>query len=310
MFDIVTYCKGSNILNMLRHWLGDPVFFEGLHRYLTTNAYKSAEVDQLRLAMEEVSGQDLHWFFDQWYFRPGHPVLDISYHWDENTHIQTVYLQQTQEGPVFRLPMAIDVYTGDSKKRYNICMNDQADSFAFQSPLRPELVNVDAEKILVAALTDHRSMQEWAFQYFHAPLFRDRIDAIKAAAANTADQKAKTVLMAALHDKYYRLRILAMVQLDSALLPSAVPTLSYMALNDTSTLVRAAAIQILGRMKNPQYMPIFDRAMESQSYAVEGAALTAISYLDREKAIRLSQKLGKDSRGDLAKAIKALNVNQ
>jgi aminopeptidase N len=306
VFDIVTYCKGSNILNMLRHYLGDSAFFGGLHRYLTANAFKSAEVDQLRLAMEEVCGEDLHWFFDQWYFRPGHPVLDISYHWDEGTHTQTVYLQQTQKDPVFRLPMAIDIYTGTSKKRYSVWMNDRADTLTFQTPVRPDLVNVDAEKVLVAAVTDHRTLEEYAYQYLHAPLYRDRIEAINAAAATLSDKRAQAVLMAALHDKYYGLRILAMNALDSGMLSAAAPVLSDLALHDTSTLARAAAIRVLGRLKKSEYMPIFDRAMESPSYAVEGAGLTAMSLLDKEKALRLAEKLEKDSRGELMKAIKGL----
>jgi aminopeptidase N len=306
VFDIVTYCKGSNILNMLRHYLGDSAFFGGLHRYLITNAFKSAEVDQLRLAMEEVCGEDLHWFFDQWYFRPGHPVLDISYHWDEGTHTQTVFLRQTQTDPVFQLPMTIDIYAAGSKKRYAVRMNDRTDTLTFQTTVRPDLVNVDAEKILVAAVTDHRTMDECVFQYFHAPLYRDRIEAINAAAAAPADKRAQAVLLAALHDNYYGLRILAMNALDSGLVSAAAPMLSDLALHDTITLARAAAIQVLGRLKKPEYMPIFDRAMESPSYAVEGAGLTAIGGLDKRKALQLARKLAKDSRGELTKAIKAL----
>ena len=47
--------------------------------------------------------------------------------------------------------------------------------------------------------------------------------------------------------------------------------------------------------------------MESPSYAVEGAGLMARSYLEKAKALELAQKLGKDSRGELTKAIKPLH---
>jgi aminopeptidase N len=161
--------------------------------------------------------------------------------------------------------------------------------------------------VLVAALTDHRTLDEYAFEYFHAPLYRDRIEAINAAAAAPSDKRAQAVLLAALHDKYYRLRILAMNALDSDMLSAAAPVLSDLALHDTSTLARAAAIRVLGRLKKAEYMPIFDRAMESPSYAVEGAGLIAMSLLDKGKALRFAQKLEKDSRGELAKAIKALH---
>jgi len=63
MFDLISYNKGGTILHMLRSYLGDNAFFTGLKKYLIDNQYNSAEVSQLRLAFEEVSGLDLHWFF-------------------------------------------------------------------------------------------------------------------------------------------------------------------------------------------------------------------------------------------------------
>ena len=68
MFDAHSYNKGGLVLHMMRNYLGDDVFFRGLNLYLTKNAYTAVEAAQLRLAMEEVSGQDLNWFFNQWYF--------------------------------------------------------------------------------------------------------------------------------------------------------------------------------------------------------------------------------------------------
>lgn len=47
---------------MLRSYLGDEAFYAGLHHYLVSNAYKSVEVHHLRLAFEEVTGEDLNWF--------------------------------------------------------------------------------------------------------------------------------------------------------------------------------------------------------------------------------------------------------
>lgn len=64
VFDQVSYPKGGRILNMLRTYLGDSAFFKSLHLYLTTNQFKSAEAQNLRLAFEEISGQDLNWYFN------------------------------------------------------------------------------------------------------------------------------------------------------------------------------------------------------------------------------------------------------
>src|SRR3569833_106008 len=123
VFNGITYQKGGRILIMLRNYLGDAAFYKGLNLYLTKNAFKNAEAHQLRLAMEEASGLDLNWFFNQWYFGAGHPVLDISYKWDEIAKRESVYLSQNQEGQVFRLPLAINIYVAGKTYRHNIVMN-------------------------------------------------------------------------------------------------------------------------------------------------------------------------------------------
>ena len=78
MFDAISYNKGGLILHSLRKTLGDSVFFKGLNLYLNRHAYKTVEIHDLRLALEEVSGTDLNWFFNQWFLSPGHPVPGSS----------------------------------------------------------------------------------------------------------------------------------------------------------------------------------------------------------------------------------------
>jgi aminopeptidase N len=79
MFDAHTYQKGGQVLHMLRHLVGDDAFFEALKRYLNNNAFDDVEIHKLRLAFEEVTGQDLNWFFDQWFLQPGHPELEMRH---------------------------------------------------------------------------------------------------------------------------------------------------------------------------------------------------------------------------------------
>ena len=56
---------------MLRKAVGDSLFQSGT-LYLNTNKFSNADAGQLRLAMEAVSGKDLNWFFNQWYYDSGH----------------------------------------------------------------------------------------------------------------------------------------------------------------------------------------------------------------------------------------------
>ena len=79
MFDAVSYNKGGTILHMLRSFVGDEAFKAGINKYLNDNKFGTGEAHQLRLAFEDVTGKDLNWFFNQWYFNNGHPILDVQY---------------------------------------------------------------------------------------------------------------------------------------------------------------------------------------------------------------------------------------
>src|SRR5947209_1304410 len=111
MFDAVSYNKGGRILHMLRNYVGDSAFFKALNLYLTTNKFKNAEAHNLRLAFEEVTGKDMNWFWNQWYFGNGHPKLTINYSYDDAAKKARVIVNQTQSGAnIFSLPLKIDVW--------------------------------------------------------------------------------------------------------------------------------------------------------------------------------------------------------
>lgn len=309
----VAYQKGGRILNMLRNYLGDAAFFRGLHIYLTRYAFQSAEVPQLRMALEEASGLDLNWFFNQWYYGAGHPELDISCKWDEGAGTQTVYLRQTQNGPTFILPMAIDIYAEGKMIRHPVWMLDKTDSFTFASASKPDLVNVDGDKILLAKKTENKPLDEYIFQYFHAPLYLDRYEALEAAAKNQDNPAAQSVLIAALTDKFSGLRLRAIGILNSnkedirnanpGLRAAALPLLTSLVGTDSNTLVRAEAINTLAILHDTANKELFIRALKSESYEVQGAALNGIGILDSAVALSYAKDLEKDNEGALTAAI-------
>ena len=214
MFDAVSYQKGGRILNMLRNQVGDSAFYKSLNLILTTKKFQSAEAHDLRLAFEEVTGQDLNWFWNQWYYGSGHPQLDISYDYDPATKDAKVFIRQTQLDKTFRFPIAVDVYEGGAKKRYPIWIDQKADTLTFPADSKPDLINVDGDKILLCEKTDHKSLENYIFQYHHAGLYLDRREAIEYAAAKQKEAKAHDLLKTALHDKYHGLRILAIQRLN------------------------------------------------------------------------------------------------
>ena len=288
MFDLVTYQKGGAIVQMLRTYLGDDVFFAGLQKYLTDNKFGNGEAQQMRLAMEAVSGQDLNWFYNQWYYGAGSPTVTIDYNWDAARKVQSVTLKQTQAGQVFQLPLAIDYYVKGKAQRQRVLMTQASQTFTMPLAAQPELVNVDAEKNLLWQKTDNKPLAASLYQYGHAPLFVDRREALDAALAQqTTDPAARAVVVAALHDKYYVLRAAAArsLKLDNAdVAKAAAPTLRQLAATDPDTHVRATALVALGKMKDQQDEKILLAGLDNQSYTVQAAALTALNSLNPKEA--------------------------
>jgi len=299
MFDAHSYNKGGCVLHMLRDYLGDEAFFAGLNRYLKKNEYSDVESHELRLAFEDVAGQDLNWFFNQWFFGAGHPVLEISYGWNAATQKASVTVAQTQEGEgvarVFNLPLAVDIYdVMGNATRHNIRLTNRTQTCYFDCAVQPNLINFDATKSLLCEKTDQHTQAEWAFMYRHAPLFRDRIEALEGLQMEEPSVLSDAVYKEALSDKFYGIRQQAM-SADIASDPSVLPLVVRMAQSDTEPGVRIQAINLLSRTGDEQYRSVYEQNMgEDQSYSVVGAAFYALLELDPAAALEASKSLQND----------------
>ena len=311
MFDQVTYEKGGRILHMLRNYVGDDAFFKSLNKYLTTNQYSNGSAHKLRLAFEEVTGKDLNWFFNQWYFGSGHPSLDINYGYDEVAKKAMVIIKQTQGGDkLFKLPIKIDVYNGAAKNTYPVWLENKNDTFYFSAGSKPDLINVDGDKILLCTKKDNKSIAEFTHQYTYAGKFLDRKEALEACAGNLSDQAAKALVFKALKDPFYAIRSLALSQFANAKLDDAtLAQIEWMAEKDDHKTVRADAIDILAKQKDKKYQPLFTKAANDSSYSVAGAALEALADVDSKQAFQLANNFSKlPSKGRLTTAISSIIV--
>lgn len=300
------YDKGGLVLNMLRNYLGDEAFLKGLGRYLKDHKFKSAEVHDLRLAFEEISGKDLNWFFNQWYYGPGHPILDITYSWDDQTKIEKVFIAQNQKGQIFKLPIAVDIYFNGTTQRHHIWLNQAKDTLSFRLPAKPSLVNVDADKILLAEKTDHKTPEEYLFQYQHAPLYMDRFESFKQASEQPNTKEYTKILLSALKDKYYGLRIRAINAIktdDKQTIASALPLVSNLATSDEIYPVRTAAITYLGKTNSQAYQQLYVAALNSPSFNVRASALTALNSISPEEAFKIAKTLQPKAQGPITTAI-------
>lgn len=308
MFDQVSYQKGGRILHMLRNHIGDSAFFKAMNVYLTTNKFKSAEAHQWRLAVEEVTGRDMNWFFNQWYFDNGHPSVEIDYVYDDAAGKAKVIVKQVQKsGKLFRLPLAIDVYNGGNKTRHQVWATQAVDTFYFEYGKRPDLINVDGDKVTLWSKKDNKTLDNFIHQYNYAAKYLDRREAIDFAGKNINDPKAQALLVKAMNDPYGGLRSLAIAKIDTripALKQLAEPVLAKLAREDKKSVVKADAIMKLGEYNDAKYADLFKKATRDSSYSVAGAALMALGDIDAKSSLEIARQLIKEpSKGLLHGAI-------
>ncbi|MFC4263715.1 M1 family metallopeptidase [Ferruginibacter yonginensis] len=308
MFDAVSYNKGGRILHMLRNYVGDDAFFKSLNNYLTTNKFKAGEAAQLRLAFEEVTGKDMNWFWNQWYYGSGHPKLKIDYSYDDAAGKAMVTVAQTQKGDkIFKLPIAVDVYSGTDKKRYNVVLENKIDTLYFNYSKRPDLINVDGDKILLAEKTDNKTEENFIYQIKNAKNYLDRKEAIDFFAKKSMPELAK-----GLYDKYSGIKILTIQKLGASSYKNDAVVLEEIASLATKSIdkkVKAAAINYLVKNGDAKYLSIYQSGVNDSSYSVAGAALKGLVALDANNAYTLAKKFSSDAKGALGAAVNDVLIN-
>ncbi|MGL6267016.1 MAG: M1 family aminopeptidase, partial [Chitinophagaceae bacterium] len=312
MFDAVSYQKGGRILHMLRNYVGDSAFFKSLNLYLSTNKFKSAEVHDLRLAFEAVSGRDLNWFFNQWYFGTGHPKLDINYAYEEDQKRVRMIVKQTQAGQLFKLPVAVDIYNGSKKSRNQVWVDKAVDTFYFSAAVKPDLVNFDGDKIILCEKKENKNLDQYIHQYQFAGKYLDRREAIDFCGRKMDDPNAVELIKKALKDPYFGLRNLALSKVDikkEAIKTAFETNIADIAKNDPKPTVRGRAIGILGNYKKAEYKSIFEKATADSSYTVSGFGLEALSKVDSVGALNKALILSKQpSKGKLDESINSILI--
>lgn len=311
MFDRHTYQKGGRILHMLRNYMGDDAFFTALKNYLNENKYTDVEMHQLRMACEKVTGEDLNWFFNQWFYAAGHPLLEINYAYDDSLKIQTVTVEQRQnikKVPVFKLPVKIDIYVDGKVETKQVVVDSLKNTFTFNVNSKPDLVNFDADKMLLCEkLDNHQSIEEWVFMYNNAPRYLDRFEAL-VKLANSPKDIASETMVKALNDKYPYIRRLVISGIKKAVVAhkDEVKTkLLDLATNDSDSKVRGDAIEALTEyFKNDEDIKAtVINGVSEESYYVISRSLESLSSISFEDAMKYAKNFELDENSSIKNAV-------
>ncbi len=283
------YPKGATVLDMLRQYLGDEVFFDALHRYGTEMRFKNADTQDLMRAFRDASGENLDWFFEQWVYLAGHPDLRVSKSWDSGRGMLTLKVEQTQAQsnlvPLFRLPLDVEISCAEKTENFRILVSQQSQEFNFRLPSAPLMVLFDKGGHTLKTLDFPRSVEELVYQLDHGDTF-GRIEAARGLGAlgenDTAFEALKRTLMA---DGFWGMR----KECARALRASGhqqAPAALLAALDSPDAKVREAAADALGGKKNTPELEakLLWLLDNDEAYWVRSEALESLCQCKSEKA--------------------------
>ncbi|HEV7350247.1 M1 family metallopeptidase [Telluribacter sp.] len=281
MFDSHSYAKGGRVLHMLRNYVGDDAFFLALQRYLKAHRFGTAEINDLRREFEAVTGEDLNWFFDQWFMTPGHPVIKVEQEYAGaagKLRLKISQLQDTLATAVYRLPLKVDVWVNGQKKQHEVIINKSRQTLEFPVAKRPDLVVFDAQAQLLGTVEHEKSRPEWVYQYYHSDKFAHKYEALTQLEGKLTDSTVRHVMMHAMTDPFWKIRQVAVSnfsEYDGVEFVEAERQVQSRARVDPNSQVRTEAILTLASFGDNANDPLFREALNDTSYLVVSVALDA-----------------------------------
>jgi aminopeptidase N len=314
MFDAHSYQKGGLVLHYLRKVVGDEAFFEILKRYLVKHAYSTAEIPDLRQVTEEVTGLDYNWFFDQWFYLSGHPILEIEQRWNDTTkatEITIQQLQQTGNSTYFRLPMDVHIWTGQEKKVERIILQESRQTFSLPGVTKPNLVAVDPERWVPSQRLNRKDSKEWAMQFSLESSYPAKMEALQNLSALEPDDEERDLVIKALNDPTEGIR-LAGIEYYAGFMEKHKNAyknqLIQLAMKDEKTQVRKAALELLHKHFSEEawLIKILADACTEQSYLLASTALMKLNTSDPTLAFEMAKRTEKDTNLLIIKSIASI----
>ncbi|MBI4603218.1 MAG: HEAT repeat domain-containing protein [Planctomycetes bacterium] len=309
LFDRHTYPKGARVLSMLRHVLGDGLFFAGIKRYLEKHAYGSVETGDFRVAMEEATGASLGWFFDQWLFSGGHPSYVVSSAWSPDTRMLEVQVEQTQKvddlTPLFRMPVTIGVTQPSGRTEHRVWVWERKHVFAFPAAERPRLVRFDPGDWILKDLEQSASREELLYQLEHDPDVMGRHEAAEALRRYAPDESVARALVSRLEaEPFWGVRVMTSASLGSWRTDAVRKGLAARLKAEPKSAVRREIARVLGELGGEEVPGLLREAIAADpSYFVAADALRSLGKAAKRAAhADAIQALSRSSHLDVVRA--------
>ena len=282
VFDAYAYPRGGAVLSMLRFVLGEELFWKAIHHYVKKYQWQNVETSDLITAIEEATGENLAWFFDEWVYRMGHPEFEITSNYD-GAKMLKLTVKQTQKlddkrpwfasPEFFTTPVDIAITTAAGEKIHRVWIDKPEKEFTFEVDSKPLIVNFDRGNYIIKQVKFGRSDEELAYQLTHDADVMGRVLAAIALNSHPGDAVTKALSQAATGDGFWGVRVEA-VRAMAGLKTDATRAALVDAAKDKDSRVRREAIRALGAFKDPKLADLFAKIINSDPsyFAIAEAA--------------------------------------
>ena len=303
MFDAHSYNKAAWVLHMLRYVLSDELFWKVIPAYVRKFAGKNVETNDLKVVIEETTGMSLEWFFNQWFYKAGHPEFEVKWGWEpalespesekeKNSEPQTpdpglraggmvvLNVKQTQKTdeqvPVFRMPVEIEITTRQGSQTHKITVEKAEQTFFFPADSKPLMILFDPGNWVLKTLKFDKSKEEWMYQVKQARTISGRIQACEGLGKIIGNSAVVASLKETLlKDEFYGVRRAAAKALGEIGTEEALTALLE-GLKDPDSRVRRGVVEALGNFKKESVIAILKEVFaKDESYFTVGGTLEA-----------------------------------
>lgn len=294
VFDAHTYPKGAAVLHMLRSVLGDKNFFRTLKYFLHTYAFEPVDTHDFMKAVLMVTGRNLDWFFDEWLFKPGHPVFDIHSEWNAASKTVLIKIRQVQDiskgVPVFQMPVRLGITTSQGRKTHEVMLRKKDETFSFPAPQKPLLVRFDEGNVLLKEWTFPKSLEELVYQLKNDDVIGRMWAANELLRFRDEPAAVESLMESGRKDPFWAVRRDAVQTLGKIHKETWTSFFKDKCL-DTHSRVRAAALAELAKYKNSAFASFFrTRFLQEDSYLAQAEAVRALGKCADSGAVPFLKK--------------------
>ncbi|MGB3511509.1 MAG: M1 family metallopeptidase [Microcoleaceae cyanobacterium] len=322
LYDRHLYEKGACVYHMIKTELGDELFTKAIQTFVKNNAHKTVETIDLLRAIEQATGRNLLFLFDQYVFRGGHPDYQVKYAWDGDSKLAKITVTQTQvknnkdensskELFDLKIPIAFG-YVKDEKPElitFTVRIHEQAQTFYFPLQEKPKFISFDAGNNYLKTVKLEYPLAELKAQLKFDPDPTSRIYAAEALVKKGGLEVVKVLSTALKDESFWGVRVEVAKQLAKIKLDQVFEGLVE-GLKDEDARVRRAVVEALKTIKtHDSYKALKPLVKDGDaSYYVEATAVSAIGDIaaanansdekpTEEKAIKLLKWVLEEKQG-------------